>query len=143
MPVKLVCDGARGHHPNRSVLDFTPWAIRRRRPFDLNIIRVSKPLVPDAETTPAANPPDRWTVRRILEWTTSHLQKHGSETPRLDAEILLSHSRRCPRVQLYVQYDQELTERATRDHARAGETPGKLGAGRTSRRPSRVFQPGF
>lgn len=49
-----------------------------------------------------------WTVRRVLEWTIEHLKKNGSDTPRLDAEILLAHSRGCPRIQLYVQYDEEL-----------------------------------
>lgn len=66
--------------------------------------------MPAPESSPPPQAADRWTVRRILEWTTAHLQKHGSETPRLDAEILLAHARRCPRVQLYVQYDQELTD---------------------------------
>lgn len=51
---------------------------------------------------------DVWTVRRVLEWTIEHLKKNGSDTPRLDAEILLAHSRGCPRIQLYVQYDEEL-----------------------------------
>lgn len=51
-----------------------------------------------------------WTVRRVLEWTIEHLKKHGSDTPRLDAEILLAYSRGCPRIQLYVQYDEELGE---------------------------------
>jgi release factor glutamine methyltransferase len=66
--------------------------------------------VPAPEPSPPPPAADRWTVRRILEWTTGHLQKHGSESPRLDAEILLAHARNCPRVQLYVQYDQELTD---------------------------------
>lgn len=51
-----------------------------------------------------------WTVRRVLEWTTGHLQKHGSETPRLEAEILLSHARKCKRIELYTNYDTELTD---------------------------------
>lgn len=52
---------------------------------------------------------DRWTVKRVLDWTISHLQQHGSDTPRLDAEVLLAHARGCRRVQLYTQYDTELT----------------------------------
>ena len=51
-----------------------------------------------------------WTVRRILEWTTAHLKQHGSETPRLEAEILLAHARGCPRIRLYTEYDVVLTE---------------------------------
>ncbi len=59
------------------------------------------------------NPPpagDVWTVRRILDWTIPHLKNHGSESPRLDAEILLAHARGCPRIQLYTNYDQPLTD---------------------------------
>lgn len=51
-----------------------------------------------------------WTVGKIIDWTTAHLRKHGSETPRLDAEILLARARNCPRIQLYVQYHELLTE---------------------------------
>jgi release factor glutamine methyltransferase len=53
---------------------------------------------------------DVWTVRRMLEWTTSHLQKHGSETPRLDAEILLAHARGCRRIELYTRFDDNVNE---------------------------------
>lgn len=51
-----------------------------------------------------------WTVRKVLEWTTQHLQKHGSETPRLDAEVLLAHARKCRRIGLYTDYDQPLSD---------------------------------
>lgn len=47
---------------------------------------------------------DDWTVARILDWTTAHLTKHGSESPRLDAEILLAHARGCRRIELYTRY---------------------------------------
>src|SRR5215813_7837512 len=53
---------------------------------------------------------DEWTVQRILEWTTGHLRKHGSDTPRLDAEILLAHARGCRRIDLYTRFDEVLTE---------------------------------
>ena len=62
---------------------------------------------------PTASPPaadEPWTVRRVLEWTTGHLKKHGSDTPRLDAEILLAHARGCQRIQLYTQFDEPLTD---------------------------------
>ena len=51
-----------------------------------------------------------WTVGKIIDWTTAHLRKHGSESPRLEAEILLAHARKCPRIQLYVQYNELLTD---------------------------------
>lgn len=53
---------------------------------------------------------DIWTVGRIIDWTTGHLKKSGSDTPRLDAEILLAHARNCPRIKLYVDYATPLTD---------------------------------
>lgn len=49
-------------------------------------------------------------MKRILDWTIPHLKSQGSESPRLDAEILLAHARGCPRIQLYTNYDQPLTD---------------------------------
>lgn len=54
--------------------------------------------------------PDQWTVRRVLEWTIGHLKKHGSDSPRLDAELLLAHARGCSRIQLYTAYDEILSD---------------------------------
>ena len=51
-----------------------------------------------------------WTVGKIIDWTTAHLRKHGSDTPRLEAEILLAHARHCPRIQLYVHYNEPLSD---------------------------------
>lgn len=47
-----------------------------------------------------------WTVRRILEWTTSHLARHGSESPRLDSEVLLAYAQGCGRVELYTRFNE-------------------------------------
>ena len=64
---------------------------------------------------PIEKPTDEvWTVGKIIDWTTGHLRKHGSDTPRLEAEILLAHARRCPRIQLYVKYSESLTEEERR-----------------------------
>ena len=32
-----------------------------------------------------------WTIGRILKWTEGYFQKAGLDSPRLDAEVLLSH----------------------------------------------------
>jgi release factor glutamine methyltransferase len=65
----------------------------------------------DASPPPDSPPvPEAWTVRRVLEWTTGHLKKHGSDTARLDAEILLAHARGCQRIQLYTAYDEALPD---------------------------------
>lgn len=56
-----------------------------------------------------------WTVRRVLDWTIEHLRKHGSDSPRLEAEVLLAHARGCDRIHLYTRYEEPLaeTERTT------------------------------
>ena len=61
----------------------------------------------DETPTPAVEQ-ELWTVRKVLDWTIEHLKKYGSESPRLDAEILLAQSRGCQRIQLYTEYDAPL-----------------------------------
>ena len=51
-----------------------------------------------------------WTVGRLLNWTTSYLEKNISKTPRLDAEVLLAHSRQCSRIELYTDFESEVDE---------------------------------
>lgn len=46
----------------------------------------------------------QWTVLRLLEWTTDFFQQKGSESARLDAEVLLAHARECSRVELYTAF---------------------------------------
>lgn len=46
-----------------------------------------------------------WTIKRLLDWTTDYLKKHGSSQPRLDAEVLLAHVRDCERIDLYAKFD--------------------------------------
>jgi release factor glutamine methyltransferase len=50
---------------------------------------------------------DRWTIGRLLQWTTDYLKKSGSPSARLDAEILLAESRGCERIQLYTAFDED------------------------------------
>ena len=57
-----------------------------------------------------ADAEDRWTVGRLLTWTRDFLQKKGSDSPYLDAEVLLASVMKCQRVNLYTQYEQEVTE---------------------------------
>ncbi len=47
---------------------------------------------------------------RLLNWTTDFFRKRGSESPRLDAEVLLAHARGCARIELYTAFDTEPTE---------------------------------
>ena len=50
------------------------------------------------------SPPRVWTVADLLAFTESHFQKHGSPTPRLDAEVLLAHALGSTRLELYTGY---------------------------------------
>jgi release factor glutamine methyltransferase len=65
--------------------------------------------VSSEETPETADAVEVWTVKSVLDWTIDYLKQHGSESPRLDAEILLAHARGCERIQLYTEYDAPLT----------------------------------
>ena len=54
---------------------------------------------------------DAWTIGRLLEWTTDHFRRHGAETPRLDAEVLLAEARSCQRIELYTAFDEVVDRR--------------------------------
>ena len=53
---------------------------------------------------------ETWTVLRLLTWTTDYLKSHGSESPRLDAEVLLAHARGCERIMLYAAFDEVVAD---------------------------------
>jgi release factor glutamine methyltransferase len=53
---------------------------------------------------------DQWTVGRLLSWTAGWLAERGSESPRLDAEVLLAHVRGCQRILLYTAFDEVVAE---------------------------------
>lgn len=55
---------------------------------------------------------DVWTVGRLLTWTTDWLAGKGSDSARLDAEVLLAHVRGCPRIALYTAFDEPVDEEA-------------------------------
>ncbi len=49
-----------------------------------------------------------WTVRRVLEWTIGYLKENGSESPRLEAEVLLAHACGWPRIHIYTHFEEVL-----------------------------------
>lgn len=55
---------------------------------------------------------EAWTVGRLLGWTTDYLARHDSESPRLDAEVLLAESLECERIELYATFDSVPAEEA-------------------------------
>lgn len=60
---------------------------------------------------------EEWTIGRLLQWTNDYLKQHGSESPRLEAEVLLAHARGCKRVELYTSFG-EPTDEALRTRFR-------------------------
>jgi release factor glutamine methyltransferase len=53
---------------------------------------------------------ERWTIKKILNLTSTYLRKKAIDSPRLCAEVLLSHQLKKTRVELYLDYDQPLLE---------------------------------
>ncbi|MCI0359771.1 MAG: peptide chain release factor N(5)-glutamine methyltransferase [Planctomycetaceae bacterium] len=53
---------------------------------------------------------ESWTVLRLLSWTTDYLKQHGSDSPRLDAEVLLAGAKGCERIMLYTAFDEVVSE---------------------------------
>lgn len=51
---------------------------------------------------------DVWTIGRLIAWTTDFLRRQGSESPRLESEILLAHALGWQRVKLYMNINEEV-----------------------------------
>jgi release factor glutamine methyltransferase len=65
---------------------------------------------PTSSPNSAARSDDSWTVGRLLTWTTDYLKRNGSESPRLDAEVMLAQVLEWQRVQLYTHFDDEVSQ---------------------------------
>jgi release factor glutamine methyltransferase len=52
-------------------------------------------------------------LKEILDKTIKFFQDKGFETPRLDAELLIAHALKVPRIQLYIKFDQPISEQET------------------------------
>jgi release factor glutamine methyltransferase len=53
---------------------------------------------------------ETWTIRKVLTWTAQHFEKRQVDSPRLTAEVLLSHVLKTGRVRLYVDLDRPLSK---------------------------------
>lgn len=62
------------------------------------------------QPTPTVATDQPWTIGRLLDWTAKFLESKGTESPRLDAEVLLAHSLGCKRIELYVRHDEAAAE---------------------------------
>lgn len=50
------------------------------------------------------------TIKEVMDKTTTFFKQKGFPSPRLDAELLISHGLNCERLQLYLKFDQPLKE---------------------------------
>lgn len=53
---------------------------------------------------------ESWTILKVLDWTRGHFEKKRLGSPRLDAELILAHVLKIPRVMLYARFDQPLQD---------------------------------
>lgn len=51
---------------------------------------------------------EEWTIKRMLHWSDDFLGRHGSTSPRLDAELLLGEALSMRRLDLYMHFDRPL-----------------------------------
>jgi release factor glutamine methyltransferase len=80
-----------------------PIADRRSLLVLQSAIRNQQPTIPMNEP---------WTLGRLLTWTTDYLRDHGSDSPRLDAEVLLAHAIGCERIALYTRFGEAAADAA-------------------------------
>lgn len=60
--------------------------------------------------SPPRNPGEAWTPKSLLDWSARFFSEKKIPSPRLDAELLLSHVLDCKRIDLYLQFDRPLHE---------------------------------
>src|SRR5947207_6484421 len=68
-----------------------------------SLVRTANPTIGDMAG-------EAWTVRRLLEWTTPYFSRKEVDSPRLSAELLLSHVLKIPRIKLYTDYERTISD---------------------------------
>ena len=63
-----------------------------------------------AEKNPDTTDSSQWTIIKLLQWAASYLKTHEIDSPRATGEILLAHALKCERIDLYLKFDQPLTD---------------------------------
>ena len=73
--------------------------------------RLSKLLLAFTFLCPSYNlAMQNWTIQKLLNWVTEYLTEKGIDSPRLSAELLLSHILRLKRIELYTQFDKAVSK---------------------------------
>ena len=60
--------------------------------------------------TSSDNASSVWTISKLIAWTCDYFLGRGIDSPRLTAELLLSHSLGLKRLDLYLQHDKPLSQ---------------------------------
>ncbi len=82
---------------------------------------------------------DVWSIGRLLTWTTDYLKRHKSESPRLDAEVMLAHVLDWQRVQLYTHFEEEVSQTSRARVSRPGSPTRRRSARRLPGWPQGVL----
>jgi release factor glutamine methyltransferase len=53
---------------------------------------------------------ETWTIQKLLNWIRGHFSEHNVDSPRLSAELLLSHVLGVKRIDLYTQFDKIVSQ---------------------------------
>jgi release factor glutamine methyltransferase len=53
---------------------------------------------------------ETWTIQRLLNWIRGHFAEHNVDSPRLSAELLISHVLGVKRIDLYTQFDKIVSQ---------------------------------
>ncbi len=62
-------------------------------------------MPPSSHSTVPRPKDEQWTTRKLLQWMGGHFKDKGLDTPRVVAEMLLSHVLGCERMRLYMDAD--------------------------------------
>lgn len=52
---------------------------------------------------------ENWTIASLLKWTVGYFERLGIDSPRVDAELLLSHLLGIKRIDLYLQFERPMS----------------------------------
>jgi release factor glutamine methyltransferase len=72
---------------------------------------ISQPLLAFTFLCPRYNPAmQNWSIQKLLNWIAEYLKNKGVDSPRLSAELLLSHILGLKRIELYTQFEKIIPE---------------------------------
>lgn len=54
---------------------------------------------------------ESWTIKKLLDWSETYFESHAISEGKLNGQWLLSHVLQCKRMDLFLQFDRELTDK--------------------------------